>query len=124
MSRVQILSRTTNGILLLEREKGKKNKKQKLGNALQKAAGCETTETAAVAMGAKWLVNKLEHCGSLGYDKSSSVFTIEIAGYVWPTEALCLLISILRSSSVVFRYTGLSKFMLFLFLICQLRHIK
>lgn len=74
MSRVQILSRTTNDILLLEREE----KKKKLGNALQKAAGCETTETAAVAIGAKWLVNKLEHCGSLGYDKSSSVFTIEI----------------------------------------------
>lgn len=46
------------------------------------------------------------------------------AGYVWPILEVCLLISMLRSSSVVFRYTGLSKFMLFLFFSCQLRHIK
>lgn len=73
MSRVQIFSRTTNDILLLEREKKKKTWK-----CTSEGSCCETTETAAVAIGAKWLVNKLEHCGSLGYDKSSSVFTIEI----------------------------------------------
>lgn len=46
------------------------------------------------------------------------------AGYVCPTEAVCLVMSMLRSSSVVFRYTGLSKFMLFLFFSCQFRHIR
>jgi len=40
--------------------------KKKLGNALQKAGGCETVETAAVAIGAKWLVNKLDHCRGFG----------------------------------------------------------
>lgn len=55
---MQILSCITIDILLL----GEK----KLGNALQKAAGCETVETAAVAIGAKWLVNKLVCCGGFG----------------------------------------------------------
>lgn len=59
-----------------------------------------------------------------GQARSSSVLTTDIAGYVCPTEALCLPMSIERSSSVVFKYTGLSKFMLFMFLCCQFRHIK
>lgn len=54
----------------------------------------------------------------------SIFYTILTAGYVCPTLAPCRVISMLRSSSVVFRYTGLSKFMLFWFFSCQFRHIR
>lgn len=72
MSSVHVLSRTTNDILLLER------KKKNLEMHFRRQLVVKNAETAAVAISAKWLVNKLEHCGSLGYDKSSSVFTTEI----------------------------------------------
>ncbi len=102
VSRVQILSRTTIDILLLEKEK-------KLGNALQKAGGCETAETAAVAIGAKWLVNKLEHCGCLGYDKSSSVFTIEICRKtrklgIWRSRCITVFSKLKMVSGIKYKY--------------------
>lgn len=54
--------------------------------------------------------------------ESSSVLMTNIAGHVHPLEAPCLPMSTERSSSVVFKYTGLSKIMPFMFLCCQFCH--